>query len=163
ASSRISSSSAPLSTMPPAVVPCTSTSSPSGSTTSIENSNEGWPSVAGERVSGLTPTATSPSGARMSSSTRSPAVTRPPSARPRPVVDLVLRGPSLAEPERQVLVDAHVRVERIVLEHHRDVALPRGEGRDVGLPHPHAAAGRPLEPGHQPERRRLAASGWPDQ
>ena len=39
------------------------------------------------------------------------------------VVDLLLRQLAQAEPERDVLVDREVRVERIALEHHRDVAV----------------------------------------
>src|SRR5439155_20020713 len=51
-----------------------------------------------------------------------------------------------------------VRVERVVLEDHGDVALLRAEL----VHHPLADADRPgadlLEPGHQPEQRRLAAT-----
>ncbi len=40
-----------------------------------------------------------------------------------PLVDLVLRDLRQLEREADVVVDAHVRVQRIVLEHHRDVSV----------------------------------------
>src|SRR5262249_8134380 len=40
-------------------------------------------------------------------------------------VDLGLRQLSAAQAERHVVVHRHVRVERVVLEHHRDVAVAR--------------------------------------
>ena len=39
------------------------------------------------------------------------------------LIDLVLRGLAQAQRERHVLVNRHVRVERVVLKHHRDVAV----------------------------------------
>ena len=68
----------------------------------------------------------------------------------------------VTEPERvgDVLRDGHVRVERVALEHHRDVAVARLQPRDVALAQQHLAAVGELEPREDAERRRLAAAGW---
>src|SRR5207253_10208943 len=70
---------------------------------------------------------------------------------------LRLRDLSHAEPEDEVLVHGLVRVERVVLEDHRDVALARGQVVDDAIADPDLAVGDLLEPGDHPERRRLAA------
>jgi len=63
-----------------------------------------------------------------------------------------------AEPEAEILADVHVRVERVVLEDHRDVSLGRRQVGDV----PVADRDRPvrdvLEPGDHAQQRRFAAS-----
>jgi hypothetical protein len=80
-----------------------------------------------------------------------------------PPPDLVFRGVPQLQPERQVLFHGHVRVQRVVLEHHRDVAVLR---RQV-VHHPPAdhdgAAGDLFQAGDRPQRRRLAASGRTDE
>ena len=48
--------------------------------------------------------------------------------------DLPLRRAADAEPEAEVLAHAHVRIERIVLEHHRNVALGWRQRGDVHIP-----------------------------
>ena len=57
-----------------------------------------------------------------------------------------------------------MRIERVVLKHHRDVAVGR---LDVVRPRDRRSRSRPtssaLEPGEQPEQRRLAAAGRPEQ
>jgi hypothetical protein len=40
-------------------------------------------------------------------------------------IDFELRRLEPSEPERNVVVDRHVRVESVVLEHHRDIAVAR--------------------------------------
>ena len=50
-----------------------------------------------------------------------------------PPCDLVLRRPPHLEPVAEVLADGHVRVERVALEDHRDVAMARGEVGDVAV------------------------------
>ena len=47
-----------------------------------------------------------------------------------------------------VLAQRHVRVQRIVLEHHREVAVPRRLAGDVGAADQDAAGGRLLQPRH---------------
>ncbi|EAQ04057.1 phenol hydroxylase, putative [Pseudooceanicola batsensis HTCC2597] len=78
-------------------------------------------------------------------------------------VDGGLRLAPVAQPVGHVVVYAHVRVERIVLEHHRDVALDR-------LEFVHAAPGDPdfaprdgLQSRHHAQQGRLAAARRPDQ
>ena len=69
--------------------------------------------------------------------------------------------PPQAEPE--VLLDRHVRIERVVLEHHRDVAvLGRYVVHDAVADRDRAVAD-PLEAGHHPQRGRFPAAGRPDQ
>ena len=74
-----------------------------------------------------------------------------------------LRKPAGPERECEVVEDGHVRVERVVLEDHRHVALPRVERVDEPVADPDLALGDLLEAGGHPQRRRLAASGGPDE
>ncbi len=70
--------------------------------------------------------------------------------------------PSGAEPERQVLEDVQVRIERQVLEDHRDISVA---GREPIGPHasdPEAPRIRRLQPGDQPQERALARTRRPD-
>ena len=76
--------------------------------------------------------------------------------------DLGLRTAGHLQPEAHVLRDVHVRIERVVLEHHRDAAIGRLEMRDVAVVDDHAAGGDRLEPGDDPEQRRLPAARRPD-
>src|SRR5206468_5832253 len=47
--------------------------------------------------------------------------------------DLLFRRLPQAQPERDVVADAQMRVERVVLEHHRDIALFRRQVVDDAL------------------------------
>ena len=76
---------------------------------------------------------------------------------------LVLRHLPHAQPEREVVVDVLVRIERVILEDHRDVAVARREVVDDLALDPDLAGGDLLEPGDHPQRRGLAAAGRPDQ
>ncbi|ELZ61865.1 phenol hydroxylase [Haloferax sp. ATCC BAA-646] len=67
------------------------------------------------------------------------------------------------QPEPDVLPDGHVGVQRVVLKHHRDVAVLRDAvvhvvPADVDVP-----AGRGLQAGEHPERRRFAAARGTDE
>ena len=68
------------------------------------------------------------------------------------------------EPEAEVLVHAHVRVERVVLEHHRDVAVARPQLRSRPRSpirmRPSVTSSRP---GDHPQQRRLAAARRADE
>ena len=67
------------------------------------------------------------------------------------------------EAEGHVVEHAHVRVERVVLEHHGDVAVHRRQVVDhLAVDGDEPRADR-LEPGDHPERRGLAAAGRPDE
>src|SRR5262249_38118657 len=68
-----------------------------------------------------------------------------------------------AQPERDVLVDREVRVERVALEHHRDVTVAGRDVVDDPRPDAHDALGDLLEAGEHPQRRRLPAAGGADQ
>ena len=59
--------------------------------------------------------------------------------------------------------DRHVRVERVALEHHGDVAVARVGRGDVLAVDEHAARGRRVEAGQNPQRRALARAGWTQQ
>jgi hypothetical protein len=78
-------------------------------------------------------------------------------------VGLVLRHLLQLQPEGDVVVDAEVRVERIALEHHRDIAVARGDVVDHAVADAHDALRDVLEPGDHAERRRLAAAGRADE
>ena len=62
------------------------------------------------------------------------------------------------EPERDVVVDRHVREERVLLEHHVDGSSVREDRRDVPSLKDHTPLVRHFEPGDHPQRRRLSAS-----
>jgi len=55
-----------------------------------------------------------------------------------------------AEPD--VLLDRKVREERVALEDHRDVAIPRGQRRDVTVAEEDTPLGRLLEPRNETQR-----------
>jgi hypothetical protein len=62
--------------------------------------------------------------------------------------------------KREILGDGHLRIQRVILKHHRNVAFFW-----LQLVH-HAAVNRTrgdrLEPRHHSQQRRLAATGWAD-
>jgi hypothetical protein len=67
------------------------------------------------------------------------------------------------EAEAQIVRHRQMRVERVVLEDHRDVAILRRDAVDDAFADPDMALGDRLEPGHHAERRGLTAAGRPDQ
>src|SRR5205823_11391437 len=69
----------------------------------------------------------------------------------------------VAEAEREVVVDRHVRVERIRLEHHGDVARARGDVVDDAVADQDPSFRDRLEPGEHAQGGRLAAPGRPDE
>ena len=73
-------------------------------------------------------------------------------------LDLGLRIALQPQPERHVLRNRHVRVERVVLKHHRDIAiLWRHVVDDVAADHD-VAVGDIFQAGDHPQRGRLAAA-----
>ena len=56
-----------------------------------------------------------------------------------------------------------MRIERVILEHHRDVAIGRLDLVDDAAADIDLAAGDGLEPRDHPQQRRLAAAGGADQ
>ena len=62
------------------------------------------------------------------------------------------------EPEGDVVLDRHVREERVALEHRVDVALVRRQPDDVLVAQVDVALGRLLEAADHAQRRRLAAA-----
>ena len=71
--------------------------------------------------------------------------------------------PAPTQAERDVVEDVEVREERVVLEDGVDVALVGLRVRDVPVADRDRALARLLEPGHHPQRRRLAAARRPEQ
>jgi len=67
------------------------------------------------------------------------------------------------EREGDVAGDVHVRVERIALEHHRDVAILARQVRDVAATDVDAAGGGCVQAGDHVQQRRLAAARRADQ
>src|SRR6266542_1239694 len=82
---------------------------------------------------------------------------------PDPLGPLVLGYLRLFQREAHVLSHGHVRVQRVGLEHHRDVAVPWGKGGDVPLTDAYPALVDVLQPGEHPQGRRLPGPGRPDQ
>ena len=80
-----------------------------------------------------------------------------------PPVDLGARRPALPQPVGQVAVHRHVRIQRVVLEHHRDVALAGRQAVDHRAADPDLARRRLVQPGQQSQRGALAAPRRPDE
>ena len=80
-----------------------------------------------------------------------------------PALDLRLGRVPQLQPEGQVVRHRHVRVQRVVLEHHRDVAVLRRQVVDHPLADRDGPAGDLLQPGDGPQRGRLPAPGRPDE
>ena len=80
-----------------------------------------------------------------------------------PLVDLVLVHLLQLQAEGDVVVDGEVRVERVALEDHRDVAVARRDVVDDAVADLELTLGDVLEPGDHPERCRLAAARGADQ
>ncbi len=78
-------------------------------------------------------------------------------------LDGLLRRPTHGETERHVLVDGHVRIERVALEHHRDVAIFGWHVVHDAAGDEDVAPGRALEARDHPEGGRLAAPRRPDE
>ena len=84
--------------------------------------------------------------------------------RPRdPVVDVLLRRLPQPQAERDVVRDRQVRVERVVLEDHRDVAILRREVVHDALPDRDRPVADLLEARDHAQRGRLAAARRPDE
>ncbi len=84
--------------------------------------------------------------------------------RPRdPVVDVLLRGLPQPQAERDVVRDRQVRVERVVLEDHRDVAILRREVVHDALPDRDRPVADLLEARDHAQRGRLAAARRSDE
>jgi hypothetical protein len=79
------------------------------------------------------------------------------------LLDLGVRDLLDAERERHVLEHAHVRVERVALEHHRDVALGGRDMGDVAAVDRDLSRGRLLETRDHAQGRRLAAATGADE
>ena len=79
------------------------------------------------------------------------------------LVHLVLRHLLDAQAERDVLVDREMRVERVALEDHRDVAVLRRDVVDDALADLEDALGDLLETRDHAKRRRLPAAGGADE
>ena len=82
---------------------------------------------------------------------------------PHPAGDLVPRDAGQPQRESHVPLDAHMRVERVILEDHRDVAVLRRIEIDQLVANADFAGGDVLEAGDHPQQRGLAASRRPDQ
>ncbi len=78
-------------------------------------------------------------------------------------VDLARVGLGELEREAHVVAHGHVRVQRVVLEHHRDVAIARREVVDALPADDQVAVGDVLQPGDHPQRRGLPTARRSDQ
>ena len=82
---------------------------------------------------------------------------------PRCFCDLGLGHAGHAQPEADVAAHAHVRVERVGLEHHRQPALGGGDARHVGAVDQDPPVGHVLQPGDEAQQGRLAAARRADE
>jgi hypothetical protein len=80
-----------------------------------------------------------------------------------PRFDRVLRHPFKAQSKRHVLEYGHVRIQGIVLKHHRDVPILWWHVVDQFSADQDIATGDLLESGDHAQRSALAATRWPDQ
>ena len=80
-----------------------------------------------------------------------------------PALDLVLRELPQLQAKRHVVEHAHVGVERVVLEHHGDVAVARRHVVDDVAADPDLPGGNLFQPGDHAQRGGLAAAGGADQ
>ena len=78
-------------------------------------------------------------------------------------VDLGLLLLAKLEPEGDVVVDREMRIERVALEDHRDVAVAGGHVVHDAVADAQDPLADLLEPGHHPEGGRLAAPRRPDE
>ena len=78
-------------------------------------------------------------------------------------LDLRLRRLAHLQAVAEVLRDGHVRVEGVVLEDHRDVAVAGRQARNLAVADPDLPLGHHLEPGDHPQQCRLAAAGRADE
>src|SRR5688572_9374808 len=78
-------------------------------------------------------------------------------------VDHIARLFTHHQTEPNVLSNGHVRIERVVLEDHGDVALLWWEVRDIALADADSASCNLLEPGHHSQDGRLPAAGRSNQ
>src|SRR3954451_1465920 len=76
------------------------------------------------------------------------------------VLDLGFVDAFEPEPERDVVVDGQVRIERVALEDHRDVAVAWRHVVDHAVADLQDAFRDVLEPGNHAQSSRLAAAGW---
>ena len=76
---------------------------------------------------------------------------------------LPVGAPRSFSEKRHVVGDGHVRIERVVLEHHGDVALFRRQIVDHPVADADFARGDVLKAGDHPQQRRFAAARWADQ
>ena len=79
------------------------------------------------------------------------------------LVDLVLGHLAQLQTESHVLVNGHVRVQGVVLEDHRDVAVFRGNVVDQTVTDVHLTAGDLLQTGDHTQGGGLAAAGRTDE
>jgi hypothetical protein len=82
---------------------------------------------------------------------------------PHLLIDLGLRRLGQLQREAHVLAHGHVRVQRVVLKHHRDVPILRRLVVDDGATDLQLAVGDVLQPRHHSQRGRLSAPRRPDQ
>ncbi len=78
-------------------------------------------------------------------------------------VDLTGVGLGELEREAHVVAHGHVRVQRVVLEHHRDVAIARRQVVDALAPDDELAVGDVLQTRDHAQRRRLPAARRADE
>jgi hypothetical protein len=80
-----------------------------------------------------------------------------------PRIDLGSWQPALAQRKAHVVAHVHVRIERVVLEHHGDVAVLRHHVIHDPVTDGYLAVGDIFKAGDHAQQGRLAAARWPHQ
>ncbi len=75
---------------------------------------------------------------------------------------LLLAHAANFQPPRHVFFDAHMRIKRVILEHHRNPAIFRLHFGHALVVDPDIAFGHPLQPGNHTQQRRFPAARRPD-
>ena len=78
-------------------------------------------------------------------------------------IHLIARLARNLQAESQVLAHGHMRVERVILKHHRDVAFPRRQFIDAGAADPDLAVGNLFQTGDHAQGRGFPATRRTDQ
>src|ERR1700722_1193047 len=77
--------------------------------------------------------------------------------------DRLFLGLLLAQGKGQILAHRHVRIERIVLKHERDVPVARRNWRHVAAVEQDSAVGNLLKARDAEEKGALSAARWPEE
>jgi hypothetical protein len=77
--------------------------------------------------------------------------------------DVILRTSTQLQPETEIFANGHVRVERVTLKHHRDIAIAGLELGHIATADLDRSCSHGFKPSDQAQQRALAAAGGANQ